>query len=278
MRQIRKFYIQYLILASILRYIFSFSLGKFTKFSTYQGEKLMKTYIILFLFVASFVLAQTIQEQHDQYLIEQQNEQFLRCEPIVFTLTDCEGCSQENHPECSLKIDGNKYSLLIVYEDKKIYQEGAFLLGMRNQAIVATKCGDKAFKFRLEFGFELPKSVIAVEGDYQDLPPFVDSLLLHAGSHVYPIIKKNLKEPDYVVIIKSFVMAQRPLFMLFLKGPQLESDRFGCPNCSYSFYYYTHYCQKCGNCFSASSFTCNKCYSQSWTNGKSCSRCGQCYK
>lgn len=62
------------------------------------------------------------------------------------------------------------------------------------------------------------------------------------------------------------------------EGATKLSSRFGCPNCGYDFYYYAHLCTNCWNCFNGGSLTCPYCYSQWWTNGKSCSRCGQCYQ
>jgi len=58
----------------------------------------------------------------------------------------------------------------------------------------------------------------------------------------------------------------------------VSSRGFGCPKCDYNGHYYKHNCDKCGTCFSASSLTCPSCYSQRWSNGKVCARCGNCYK
>jgi len=238
----------------------------------------MKSLVLFVLVMFSFVIAQTIQEQHDQYLSETQNVQFLRAENIPFSMTD-----EEHAPEISLKIDGNKYSLLIVCCDKKIYQEGMVTLEKHPQVIAVTKFADKAFKFAMHFCIETTKAGIGFEGDYAQLfPRMGDIVLAQVGAFAYPNMKRHINTDHYAEAIKAFVMSERPLFHLIFQAPQpttgTAEDSFDCPNCKYPLYNYVHYCYKCGSCFNAGSLTCPKCYSQSWTNGKSCSRCSYCYK
>lgn len=240
----------------------------------------MKYFILFTLIMVSFVFAQTVQEQHNQYLIATKNATFLKAQSTLLQM-DSYG---EQAPDISLKIDGNKYSLLIVCSGKKVYQEGIVTLEKQPSVLTITKFADKEMKIGMHFLVEPGTFGVKLEGNYAEIfpPRIIEAVLVQVGAFAYPVMKKNVNTDHYAEVIKAFVMSERPLFHLIFHSPQptitSEQTRFGCPNCDYDFYYYAHYCNNCGNCFSGGSLTCNKCYSQNWTNGKSCSRCGYCYR
>jgi len=238
----------------------------------------MKHILIAMVLFASVVIAQTIVDEHEQYLVDMQRKQFLGIPSEVMLQ---EACSHGNDIEMSVKIVENKFSVLAIIEGQKLYQEGVVSLNKKPEIVATTKLlQGKEFKFAMSFMISAEKSCVEVTGNYAEILPKepVDTILMYAGMKVYGVAKENLNTTNYKPFIQTFICGERAIFLLGHEE-ELQSERgFDCPKCGYPLYKYAHYCYSCNKCFSGGSLKCTNCWSSNWTNGKICSQCGNCYR
>ena len=255
--------------------------------------KTLLTCTLIFCFLAALSAGEIseLQQQHREMLLLSKSPEFLAGSHILLKTKSCSGCSDAKEISTSLYIENNKFSLYAKQAEKYLHQKGIVSI-FQNKVIftVRTQVGKRgsqkaplSFQFALNFEFLKPvHSSIRVAGNFDHVLPkaHLDAHLVYCAALVYDVIKANLQKQNFKACIMAFVRSEKRLISHLIEDHAkiIYSRGFGCPKCGYNGHYYRHYCKKCGSCFSASSLTCPSCYSQNWTNGKVCCRCGHCYK
>lgn len=252
---------------------------------------------ILILSVFNILSAQTIQEEHDQILVDNKEKQLVAGESFVLTVEDCPQCPKENKLEISLRIAGNKFSVYVKLGDKKLHEKSILslkdkvgfmgtvqILGNKEQGTFIAN-----FHIEKESGINLKENLSETFGK-----PSLEGLLFKSCVQVFPMIKANINTENYKPIILLFIEAQRSLFYTLLKpetDPKTvqflketlqtkDGSRWLCPNCGKDTGLGSgvKYCRSCYACYAWGIQKCPTC--GSWQNGPAqwCKWCNYCWK
>lgn len=268
--------------------------------------------ILAFICTTMAMAQQSIQAEHDQFLIDSNNKIMLTGEALELKINDCPQCPPDQKLDISLRILGNKFSIYARLGRKALHEQG--VVSLKNEVgflgYIQLKKEENQAKFAITFLLDKEVSLVIKENLSQVFgKPIFDNFFLRSAARVFPSLKANLNTENYKSVILIFAESQRILFYTLLKpeSPQpepphpgtqipyldtldneqstlhqtnVQNERWSCPNCGkdLGLDYGCKYCRKCYGCYV---WGIQKCpYCGSWENGPAnyCKYCNYCWK